>query len=69
MVSDTRPEAEALVRAAVQRQDPSARVKAALELSEAMRELALSRLRQLHPEKSTLELVELLLGYELIPRN
>jgi hypothetical protein len=35
--------------------------------SEAMRTLALARLRTAFPERSTLELVEVLLGQRLIP--
>jgi len=64
---DTTSEAEAIVRAAILRTDPIDRLRQALVLSETMRDLALARLRALHPDRSVVELVELLLGERLIP--
>lgn len=63
---DTTREAASVVRAAIRRTDPAVRLREALAHSEAMRDLALSRLRAKHPHRSTLELVELLLGEPLI---
>ena len=55
---DTTPAADAIVHAAVLRVPRAERLRQALELSEQMRTLAL-----------TLELVELMLGVELVPRS
>lgn len=46
---------------------PVERLAQALEWSEFVRGLALTRLRQLHPGRSDLELVELMLGERLVP--
>ena len=66
---DTSPTAAALVRRATGRRAPVDRMRDALAFSEAMREVALARLRLRFPDRSTLELVELLLGETLIPRR
>jgi len=64
---DTSPEAAAVARAAVRRRPPVQRMRDALELSEALRALALSRLRSLHPDDSPIALVERLTGESLLP--
>ena len=64
---DTSPEAAAVARAAVRRRPPVQRMRDALELSEALRALALSRLRSLHPDDSPIALVERLTGESLRP--
>ena len=64
---DTSPEAAAVVRAAILRRSPAVRLQQVLELSEQVRELSLAGLRKKYPERSTLELVELMLGTQLIP--
>jgi len=66
-MNDTDPEAAAVVKAAILRRDPVERMRQAFAQSEAMRELALSRLRVRYPDRSTIELVELLLGARLMP--
>jgi hypothetical protein len=64
---DTSPAAEAVRVAAIRRLEPTQRLVQALELSESVRALALARLRDLHRDRTELELVELLLGAPLIP--
>ena len=64
---DTTNDAEAVVRAAILQTDPVTRMRNALRLSETLRELALRRLRARYPDRSTLQLVELLIGAPLIP--
>jgi hypothetical protein len=64
---DTTPAAEQVQLDAIRRMAPSQRLAEALELSESVRALALSRLRQLHADRTDLELVELLIGAALIP--
>jgi hypothetical protein len=66
---DTSPDAEQVMLDAIRRTAPVERMRRAFALSESMRELALARLRSRHPERSDLELVELLLGESLIPEN
>ena len=66
-MSDTRPEAAAIVRAAMRRTAPAERMRQALVLSEQMRTLSLATLRRHHPGLSTLQLVELLSGTALTP--
>ncbi len=66
-MSDTREAAEAIVREAVRGTEPAERMRRALVHSDAMRELALSRLRAQFPDQSTIALVELLLGERLLP--
>ena len=65
-MTDTTAEAAAIARSAIQRVPPCQRIRDALAHSDAMRELALSRLRLTHPGRSTLELAELLRGRPLI---
>jgi hypothetical protein len=62
---DTRNDAAAAVRAAIKQVAPIDRLREALVHSERMRELSVARLRARYPERSTLELVELLLGERL----
>lgn len=64
---DTAAEAARVARDAILRTDPIDRIRQALAHSEAVRELALARLRERHPDLSTLALVELLLGERLVP--
>ena len=64
---DTSPAAEAARVDAIRRLEPMQRLMQALELSESVRALALGRLRELHGDRTELELVELLLGAPLIP--
>ena len=64
---DASSEAVAVARAAVRRRAPVQRMRDALELSEALRALALSRLRSLHPDDSPIALVERLTGESLLP--
>lgn len=59
---DTTWAAEAIRVAAVRRQDPVDRLRQALELSESMRTLVLSSLRQKYPERTDRQLVELVSG-------
>jgi hypothetical protein len=66
---DTSPDAERIVLQARRRMPPVERMRQALEWSESARALALGRLRARYPEKSTLELVENMLGQQLIPAN
>lgn len=48
---------------------PVERLAQALEWSEFVRGLALTRLRKLYPQRTDLELVELMLGECLMPRR
>ena len=64
-MDDTRTEAAAIVRAVIKNTDPVVRLRRALAHSEAMRDLAVARLRAKYPNRSTLELVEYLLGTRL----
>ena len=66
MDDDTTTEAAAVVRAAIKRTEPVVRLRQALAHSETMRDIALARLRNKYPNRSTLELVETLLGTRLI---
>jgi hypothetical protein len=59
---DTRPEADQLQLDALRAMAPGARIRLALDLSETMRQLALSRLRVRYPDRSDVELVEIMLG-------
>jgi hypothetical protein len=52
---------------AIRRVAPMQRLLQALELSETIRALQLTRFRELHPDRTDLELVELLIGAPLIP--
>jgi hypothetical protein len=62
---DTSAEADRVIRDAVRRMNPIERMRQALALSESLRQLSLARLRAKYPERSTVELVELLLGQPL----
>ena len=53
--------------AAIRRMEPGERVRQAFALSESMRRVALAGLRQVHPHRTDLELVELILGRSLVP--
>ncbi|MEE8115541.1 MAG: hypothetical protein V3T28_00430 [Gemmatimonadales bacterium] len=64
---DTTPATEQARLDAIRRLEPIQRLMQALELSESIRALALSRLRELHADRTELELVELLIGAPLIP--
>ena len=64
---DTTPAAEQAQLEAIRRVEPIQRLRHALELSESVRALALSRLRTLHADRAEVELVELLLGVPLFP--
>lgn len=65
-MDDTTAQAAAAARAGIRQTAPVVRMRQALAHSEAMRELALSRLRARYPERTTLALVEMLLGQRLI---
>ena len=64
---DTTPAAERARLDAIRRLEPVRRLTQALELSEWVRAIALARLRELHADRTELELVELLAGAPLIP--
>lgn len=64
---DTSIEAAAIACAAVRRRHPAQRMRDALELSETLRALALSRLRRQHPGDAPIALVERLTGEPLRP--
>jgi hypothetical protein len=66
---DTTPAAEQARLEAIRRVEPSVRLAQALQLSESVRALALSRLRVLHADRTDLELVELLVGGPLMPEH
>jgi len=66
---DTTPEAEQVLLAAIRQMGPAARLRRAFEFSEWVRDLALSRLRERHPDRTDLELMELMLGRRLIPAS
>ena len=63
---DTTDEAAAVADAAIKRMNPVDRLRQSLAHSEAVRDLAIARLRAKQPDRSTLELVELLLGERLV---
>ena len=64
-MTDTTADAKQARIAAIRRMTPSARVAQTLDFSETMRRLSLGRLRIRHPERTELQLVELLLGMPL----
>lgn len=66
-VRDTTPAAQEMRDAAIRRMEPSERVRLAFAHSEFLRELALTRLRALYPNRTDLELVGLMLGQRLGP--
>jgi hypothetical protein len=63
---DTSAEAARVARDAIRRADPIDRMRQALAHSEAMRDLALARLRARRPDLSMVALVELMLGERLV---
>ena len=63
---DTTKEASRVADAAIKKMDPVDRLRQSLAHSEAMRGLAIERLQAKYPGRSTLELVELLLGERLV---
>jgi hypothetical protein len=65
-MQDTSADAALVMRDAIRRIAPAERMRRALDYSETMRALALAGLRARHPERTTLELVEMLLGARLI---
>ena len=67
MISDTTPDAVALVQRAIHQQSPAQRVDAAIALSESVRAISLATLRARFPECSTLELVALITGESMVP--
>ena len=66
-MSDTTTAARQVQDDAIRRLAPVARLRQALELSESVRAVALSRLRALHAGRTELELVELLIGAPMLP--
>ncbi len=66
---DTTPAAERVQVDAIRRLAPIRRLAQALELSETVRAQAMARLRQRHPNRTDLELAELLSGVALIPSH
>jgi len=66
MSGDTDPEAAALVLRAIRQQSPAQRVEAALALSESVRAISLTALRVRFPDRSMLELVEMITGESAI---
>ena len=64
---DTTVAAEQVRLAAIRAMPPAQRLRQAIELSERARAIALAAMRERHPGRSDLELVELLLGQQLIP--
>jgi hypothetical protein len=67
--SDTALEAEVVRIAAVRRRAPADRLGQAMVWSDSLRRMALERLHRRHPDRSEVELVELLLGVELTRRD
>ncbi len=67
-MKDTTAHAAEIVRARIRQTDPVVRMRQALAHSDAMRALALARLRARYPDHTTLALVEMLLGQPLIVR-
>lgn len=66
-MDDTRPEAAAVVREAILKLAPAERMRQALALSQQVRAISVVGLRRHHPGRSTLQLVELLVGETPIP--
>jgi len=66
---DTSNEAATVADAAIKSMKPVDRLRQSLAHSETMRNLAIARLRAKHPDRSTLELVELLLGERLVRKD
>lgn len=64
---DTSPEAAKIACSALRRRHPAQRMRDALELSQTLRALALSRLSRLHPGDAPIALVARLTGESLQP--
>jgi hypothetical protein len=64
---DTTPAAEQVRLAAIRRMAPAERLRQVFALSESIRGVALARLRAAHPDRTDLELVEMMLGRRLVP--
>lgn len=64
---DTSDSMLALQLAAIRRSSAAERLTHVFQLSELTRQLALSQLRIRYPDRTTVELVELMLGQRLIP--
>jgi hypothetical protein len=64
---DTTPAAEQVQQDAIRRMAPAERIALAFELSEFVRRMALAGLRARHPDRTDIELVEMLLGRPLVP--
>jgi len=64
---DTGPAAEQVQLDALRRMAPAERIRLAFELSESVRRVTLAGLRARHPDRTDLELVELMLGRPLLP--
>jgi hypothetical protein len=65
---ETAPAAELVRLDAIRRIAPVQRLVRALELSESVRAIAISRLKELHAGRTELELMELLRGPSLAPQ-
>ena len=65
-MSDTPRVAEEVRLAAIRRMEPAERLRQVFELSESVRRLALARLRERHPDRTDVELIEVLLGRRLV---
>jgi hypothetical protein len=64
---DTTPAAERIQLDAIRSMAPAERIRLAFDLSESVRRVALAGLRARHPDRTDLELVEMLLGRRLVP--
>lgn len=64
---DTTLDADRVRLDAIRKLPADQRLRQALELSESIRALALAGLRRRYPGRSDLELVEVLLGTQLVP--
>lgn len=64
---DTLLAAEQVRLAAVRRMEPADRLRQALDLSEFARRLALDGLRERHPDRTDLDLIEIVLARRLVP--
>jgi hypothetical protein len=66
-MGDTTRAAEGVRLAAIRQLGLAERLRQMFELSESVRRLALSGLRERYPDHTDLELVEILLGRRLVP--
>ena len=64
---DTTPDAERVQLEAIRQMAPAERLRLAFELSESVRRVALAGLRARHPDRTDVELVEIMLGQPLVP--